>query len=199
MGSILDILTSALGGGAIDAISKKLGLSPAVTTKIVQAAIPLLLSGLARNTSTSAGANSLQNALQKDHDGSILDDVLGALTGGDQSDGAGILGHIFGNQRTSVQQGLGKVTGANANQAGQVLEMLAPILMGALGKQTAESGIDAGGLGDLLRGNVQHIEKTQPAQADIMNSVLGMLDTNKDGSVLDDVGGFLGRLFGRSK
>lgn len=199
MGSLLEILTSALGGGAVDAISKKLGLSPAITSKIVQAAIPLLLGALARNTSNAAGANSLQNALQKDHDGSILDDVLGALVSPNQSDGSGILGHIFGNQRSTVQQNLGKVAGADAGQAGQVLEMLAPILMGALGKTTAQAGVDAGGLSDLLRGNVQQIQKAQPQEADFMNSVLGMLDSNKDGSVADEVGGFLSKLFRRSR
>ena len=195
MGSILEILTSALGGGAIDAISKKLGLSKSTTTTIVQAALPLLLSALARNSSTPAGANSLQNALKKDHDGSILDDVLGAFTNAEQSDGASILGHIFGAQRPSVQQGLGKATNADANQVGQVMEMLAPILMGALGKQTTQSNLDAGSLSDLLRGTAQQAQKAQPVQPDVMDSLLGMLDTNKDGSVIDDVGGFLSKLF----
>jgi len=198
MGSILEILTSALGGGAIDTISKKLGLSKATTSMIVQAALPLLLSALARNSSTTAGANSLQNALKKDHDGSILDDVLGALTNSDQSDGSSILGHIFGQQRPNVQQGLGNATGANANQVGQVLEMLAPILMGALGKQTAQSNLDAGSLSDLLRGTAQQAQKTVPVQPDVMGSLLGMLDSNKDGSVVDDVGGFLSKLFRKS-
>ena len=198
MGSILDILTSSLGGGAIDAISKKLGLSKSTTTTIVQAALPLLLSALARNSSTPAGANSLQNALKKDHDGSILDDVLGALTNSDQGDGASILGHIFGAQRPTVQQGLGKAANADANQVGQVLEMLAPILMGALGKQTAQSNLDAGSLSDLLRGTAQQAQKTVPVQPDVMGSLLGMLDTNKDGSVIDDVGGFLSKLFRKS-
>ena len=195
MGSILEILTSALGGGAIDAISKKLGLSKSTTTAIVQAALPLLLSALARNSSTPAGANSLQNALKKDHDGSILDDVLGAFTNSEQSDGASILGHILGTQRPTVQQGLGKATNADANQVGQVMEMLAPILMGALGKQTTQSNLDAGSLSDLLRGTAQQAQKSQPVQPDVMDSLLGMLDTNKDGSVIDDVGGFLSKLF----
>ncbi|HSQ75496.1 MAG TPA: DUF937 domain-containing protein [Bacteroidota bacterium] len=195
MGSILEILTSALGGGAIDTISKKLGLSKATTSMIVQAALPLLLSALARNSSTPAGANSLQNALKKDHDGSILDDVLGAFTNSEQSDGASILGHIFGTQRPSVQQGLGKATNADPQQVGQVLEMLAPILMGALGKQTTQSNLDAGSLSDLLRGTAQQAQKAQPVQPDVMDSLLGMLDTNKDGSVIDDVGGFLSKFF----
>ena len=195
MGSILEILTSALGGGAIDGISKKLGLSKSTTATIVQAALPLLLSALARNSSTPAGANSLQNALKKDHDGSILDNVLGAFTDSEQSDGANILGHIFGTQRPTVQQGLGKATNADANQVGQVLEMLAPILMGALGKQTTQSNLDAGSLSDLLRGTAQQAQKAQPVQPDVMDSLLGMLDTNKDGSVIDDVGGFLSKLF----
>jgi hypothetical protein len=192
MSSILEILMSSLGGGAVDQISKKLGLSPATTSKIVQVAIPLLISALAKNSSTTSGATSLQSALAKDHDGSILDDVLGALGQPDQGDGAGILRHVLGNKQGSIQQTLGQTTGVDPNQAGQILEMLAPVVMGALGKKTSTEGLDAGSLADMLKGEAKQVRKTEP---DLMGSVLGMLDQDKDGNIMNEVGGFLGKLF----
>jgi hypothetical protein len=192
MSSVLEILASSLGQGAVNQISQKLDLNSSTTRMIVMAALPLLISALARNSSTTSGANSLQNALTKDHDGSILDDIMGFLGNSDQatSDGASILKHVLGDQKSSVQQNLGKSTGVDARQAGQILEMLAPIVMGALAKKSANEGLDAGGLSDLLKGEVKQAHQAEP---DLMGSLAGMLDSNKDGSVIDDIGGFLGK------
>ena len=93
MSALLEILAGSLGRGAVEQISAKLGLNPTTTGRIVQAAIPLLVGALARNSSSSSGATALQSALTKDHDGSVLDDVLGFLGSSQQGPGAGILRH----------------------------------------------------------------------------------------------------------
>ena len=50
---------------------------------------------MARNTSNQQGAESLHNALQKDHDGSILDNLGGFLNNAQSGPGAGILRHVL--------------------------------------------------------------------------------------------------------
>ena len=191
MSALLEILAGSLGRGAVDQISSKLGLNPTTTGRIVQAAIPLLVGALARNSSSDPGATALQSALSKDHDGSVLDDVLGFLGSSQQGPGAGILRHVLGDQRSDVQSSIGAAAGVDGAQAGQVLEMLAPLVMGALGKKTAQEGLDAGGLSQFLQGEAQAVQQPQP---DLMGSLLGMLDQNKDGNVVDDVGSLLGKL-----
>ena len=191
MSALLEILAGSLGRGAVDQISSRLGLNPDTTARIVQAAIPLLVGALARNSSSQTGATALQGALSKDHDGSVLNDVLGFLGSSQQGPGAGILRHVLGDQRQDVQSTIGATAGVDSAQAGQVLEMLAPLLMGALGKKTAQDGLDAGGLSQFLQGEAQAVQKPQP---DLMGSLLGMLDQNKDGNVVDDVGSLLGKL-----
>lgn len=190
MSALMEILASSLGRSAVDQISSKLGLQPSTTGRIVQAAIPLLVSALARNSSTPSGATALQNALSKDHDGSVLDDVLGFLGSSEQGPGAGILRHVLGDQQSGVQATLGRTAGVDEGQAGQILAMVAPLVMGALGKQTSQEGLDAGGLAQLLQGETQAAQKAEP---DLMGSILGMLDQNKDGSVIDDVSSLLGK------
>jgi hypothetical protein len=190
MSALLDILGASLGRGAVDQISNKLGMDPSTTGRIVQAAVPLLVSALARNSSTPSGAASLQNALNKDHDGSVLDDVLGFLGSSEQGPGAGILRHVLGDQQQSVQATLGRTAGVDEGQAGQILEMVAPLVMGALGKKTSQDGLDAGGTALLLQGEAQAAHRAAP---DLMGSLLGMLDQNKDGSVVDDVSSRLGK------
>ncbi len=191
MSALLEILAGSLGRGAVDQISAKLGLNPNTTGRIVQAAIPLLVGALARNSSSDSGATALQSALSKDHDGSVLEDVLGFLGSSQQGPGAGILRHVLGDQRSDVQSTIGSAAGVDGAQAGQVLEMLAPLVMGALGKKSAQEGLDAGGLSQFLQGEAKAVQQPQP---DLMGSLLGMLDQNKDGNVVDDVGSLLGKL-----
>jgi hypothetical protein len=195
MSGILDILGGVLGTQQVNQIGNKVGLDGATTGKLVAAALPLLISALAKNSSSQKGAQDLHNALTNDHDGSILDEIGGLLGGSLDANGSGILGHIFGNKQQQIQQGLGASTGVDDAAVGQVLEMLAPVVMGALGRQTASQGLDAGGLAGMLNGAAQSASQSAP---DVLGSLVGMLDSNKDGSVIDDVAGMLGKLFKRS-
>ena len=102
MNILTEMLTQQLAGGAIAQISNKLGIDQGTAGKAVAIALPLLIAALARNTSTPSGANALDQAVARDHDGSILDDIGGFLNSGNTADGAGILGHVFGNQQNSV-------------------------------------------------------------------------------------------------
>lgn len=195
MSGILDILGTVLGNKQVDQIGNKVGLDSATVGKLVAAALPLLITALAKNSSSTKGAQDLHNALTKDHDGSILDDIGGLLGGSVDANGSGILGHIFGNKQSQIQQGLGASTGVDGAAVGQVLEMLAPVVMGALGRQTASKGLDAGDLAGMLKGEAQTAGQSSP---DVLGSLMGMLDTDKNGSVVDNVVGMLGKLFKRS-
>jgi hypothetical protein len=121
------LLGQALGGDTIGRMSKALGADESTTGNAVQAALPMLLGALAHNSSTPSGASSLMGALDRDHDGSVLDDVAGFLGGGSSGGGQGILGHIFGNKLGAVQNGLGQAAGLDAGSAGSLLTMLAQL------------------------------------------------------------------------
>jgi len=195
MGSLLNTLTQQLGGDALQQISSQLGTDPASTQTAVGAALPLLLGALGRNTASPDGAAALSTALQQ-HDGSVLNDLSGFLSaGGDTQTGNAILGHVLGGKQDAVANGLSQVSGLNAGSSSQLLAMLAPVVMGALGKTQQEQGLNAGGLANLLSGEQGH--------ADSMLGGLAsqLLDANHDGSIVDDVvamgSKLLGGLFGR--
>ena len=195
MNALTEMLMSQLAGSAISQISGKIGADPGTTSKAVAIAVPLLISALARNSSTPAGAEALNNAVARDHDGSILDN-LGAFLGNSESaNGAKILGHVLGGRRTDVENGLAQSTGLDSGAAGQLLETIAPLVMGALGKTQQQEGLDANGLSEYL--DSQH-QQAQASAPDVMGMLGSLLDSNKDGSVLDDVGRIAGRLFSRS-
>jgi hypothetical protein len=189
--SLLELLQNQIGGQAVDHISQKLGADRGTTSNAVEAALPLLLTAVARNASNPQQAQSLDQAVSQDHDGSILNDVPGFINRAESGPGAGILNHILGGRQQSVQQGLSQATGLDTGKTGQLLTILAPLVMGALGRAKQERNLDAGGLSTLLAGEHEHLKESAPG---VMGVLGRFLDKNHDGSVVDDVGGMLGKL-----
>jgi hypothetical protein len=189
----MDVITQAMGGDAVRQMSRQLGANEQTTGGAVAAAVPLLLSALARNAGSAEGAGALARALGKDHDGSVLDDLPGLLRDPQAGPGAGILRHVLGDRQQVAQQALAKTSGLDAGAAGQLLTMLAPIVMGALGRTQRQQGFDAGGLGSFLQSERQGLQQTTPGAMDMVTK---LLDKDGDGSVLDDIGGMMGKLMG---
>lgn len=197
-GSILDLVTQALGSGGASQISKQLGIDESTANSAIGGAIPVLMGALARNAKSGDGAGALAGALDRDHDGSILDDLGGFLGGGGaESAGAGILKHVLGGRQPQVEQGVGAASGLDPAKAGALLKMLAPIVMGALGKTQRTQGLNPGKLGAVLGQEQQRMERKQPGLGGMLGS---LLDADGDGSAVDDLakigGSLLGGLFG---
>lgn len=182
---------------AVQQISNQVGAEPSLVNSAIQMALPAILGGLAKNASTPDGAESLNNALDQ-HDGGILDNLGGLgnmiFGGGQQStppppqaDAGGILGHIFGNSQGQVAQQVSNQTGLGTGQVAQILMMLAPIVMGYLGQQKQSQGLNAGGLGGLLGGLLGGGQQQQSSGNPMMDMISGMLDSDHDGSAMDDI------------
>jgi hypothetical protein len=189
--SLLDMLQQRLGGNAVQQISQQLGTDHVTTESAIAAALPMLVGALARNAQDPAQAGALSNALSRDHDGSVLDDVAGYLGRGGTGDGDGILGHVLGGQRQSVQNGLGHISGLDPAKAGMLLSLLAPLVMGALGKAQRDGKLDPGGLAGMLGAERQRAADAAPG---VMGMLGKFLDRDGDGSIMDDIGGMLGKL-----
>ena len=92
-----------------------------------------------------------------------------------------------------MSQGVGATAGLGKAQSAQLLAMLAPIVMGVLGSAKRSKGLDAGGLASMLgqeRGRIG-------APTGGLGSLMQLIDQDGDGSVIDDVGGMLGKMLGR--
>lgn len=198
MSSIFELLTQQLGGGGLDQIASRLGTDKATAEKAVPAAVGTLMSALASNSARSGGADALLGALDRDHDGSVLDDLAGFLQSPREDEGNGILRHVLGNQRGSVESGLGQSLGLDQQSSGKLLAMLAPLVMGALGKAKRQGQLDAGGLASMLGAERKVAAQRIPADLGMLGS---LLDQDGDGQIADDVaklgGGLLKNLFGR--
>ncbi len=187
MTGMTDDLISQLSGAPMQQMGQQLGLSPQQMSGAVAAAVPLLMGALGRNASQPQGAEALLGALGRDHSaaaGGGISDLLGAVLGGGQgrqTDGDGILGHIFGQRQPQAAQGLGQATGIGNDQAQTLMKMLAPIVMAYLAKRMFAGGQaqpSADNLGQMLGQETQAVRQ----QGGIGGGLLGaMLDQDGDG------------------
>lgn len=200
MFSLEDLLGQQQGNDAVGQISQMLGANQSMTSSAIQLALPMILSGLAKNASTPQGAESLNTALEQDHNGGLLDNLMGYIGGGlsqpsdtnRQTDGLGILGHIFGQKQTAAAQEVSQNTGLDVGQVAKLLIMLAPIVMSYLGKQKQQQGLDADGLSNLLQGQQQQM---QSSGNPMMDMVSGFFDKDHDGSAMDDLASMAANYF----
>jgi len=191
--NVTDLIRGALTEDTVGQISNVIGADQDTTSTAIQSALPIILGGLARNSSNESGAASLLGAIDRDHDGSVLDDLAGFLGNYSQGNGAGILGHVFGGQQGAIEQTVSQSSGLDMSKVGPLLTILAPIVMGALGKNRREEGIGAGDLASILSGSTQQMSSGSPV-VDILSRVL---DRDGDGSAVNDVFGMLGNILGR--
>ncbi len=197
MSGILDLIAGQLDAGKINQIGRRIGADEGKTNTAIQAALPVILGQLARNAQSSSRASGLEKAIDRDHDGSILDN-LGGFLGGSVSDrDERMVGHVFGNRRGAVEQQLGRASGLDAGSMGKLLATLGPMVMGAVGKaRRQQPGV--GNLGEMLGQERQRAE----AKGTGFGLVDKLLDADGDGDVdmsdlLSRGSGLLGGLFKR--
>ena len=199
MTSLIEQVQQQLDPNTLAQLSRQLGVDEQTTRQAVPAAVTALVGGLGRNAAQPEGAQQIASALDRDHDGSILDDLGGFLgQGGAGGIGGAILGHVLGGRQRQVETGLSQSTGLDAAKIAQLLALLAPIVMAVLGRRKREQGVDAGGLGDILRG--EHQNAKRHAEQAGLGGVLGsLLDRDGDGGFLDDLAGMAGGFLGGGK
>ncbi len=184
--SLLDLVQQHLGPDQLRALSSQLGADPARTQSAVDAALPMLLGGMAQTAQQPGGAATVAGAMQERQ--GLLDGLdlgsLGALAGslgglggllggvgGGGGSGGGLLGQILGRHESTVEDGVRQASGLNSGQTRQLLMVLAPIVLAALARrrqQAAPAGsdgadLDGDGIPDVLQREAQvaHAQASQ--------------------------------------
>lgn len=180
--NLLDLAKGAIGQQVMGQLGGILGQNEKQTSTAVNAALPAILGGLMQKGSTQSGAQDLMKELDN-HDGGILDNLGGLLSGGGHSKivemGTSLLPMIFGQRQSGLIGTIGKLAGLGTGGATSLLGMLAPVVMGLIGKQRKATGMDVGGLMSMLSDQKDHVAKAMPAE---ISSELGL------GSLLGSVG-----------
>jgi hypothetical protein len=184
--NILEAVLNAQGGAAVREAGRSVGLSQDQTSSALSALVPALAAGLQRNASQPGGLESLLGALSGGGHTRYVDDPS-SLGQGAVSDGNAILGHILGSKDVSrsVAGRAAAQTGLGEDVLKKLLPVAASLVMGSLAKQQTGQ-VAAGGAGSSLAGG----------GGGILGMLTPLLDQNRDGSMLDDILGQAGKLFG---
>ncbi|MDZ7838522.1 MAG: DUF937 domain-containing protein [Actinomycetota bacterium] len=173
MASLMESLMGMLSGDTLDKISQQVGAPKEKTQQALPDILAVLTGGLAKNSSRQEGAQELSQALARDHDGSVLNNLGDYINHYKEADGNKILKHVLGSKQPEVEKNLSQKDGLDIGTIGNLLAMAAPIVMGVLGKTQRQSNLDAGSLSSLLGQEQNRAKNISPGAMDILNQVLG--------------------------
>ena len=193
--SILDDASATLSTDVVNDISRRLGADPSKTRAAIDGALPILVAALGKEAADPARRPGLEDAIRTDHDGSVVDNLPAYLSGemsGKATNGDKIVDHVLGDRQQSAVQALSGRSGLDLGTIASLLPLLAPIVMGILGKKqrTGELGMDS--ITDVLGGDTQRAADGSPDLGDLLGSVLGGGAHDQQGNL----GEVLGSIFG---
>jgi len=176
--NILSAVTQFLTPGLIAKIASLLGLERAATQKTVDVAVPALLSGLANLAGSPEGARQLSDAIAKQPENTLanLAEMLGGsarIADGGKSLLSSLLG---GGTRDGLVSAVSKYAGTSEAASGSVLGMLAPAVLGIIGRKQREDGLSTSDLAEMLTTQKKDFIAAMPAG---LNEQLGRIASSE--------------------
>ncbi len=181
-------------------LAGQIGGSEQQTANATQGIMSTLIGAMSRNASTQEGASGLFNALQNDHDGSLLDNLSDFINpekpnpvSERTSNGLGILQHLFGDRTQNISNNIGQQSGLGGQNTLALMAKLAPIVMAMLGKQQRQQNMNINDIAGLLNNNQQRMRQQDSG----MSGFMQLLDLDGDGSPIDDAMNLIGKFFSK--
>jgi OmpA-OmpF porin, OOP family len=169
--NLIDLAKQAMTPDLMSKAAGLIGESGDGTSKALSAALPMVLGGLASKSTSADGAAGLLGMITSGKtDGNMLGNLGSLLGGGEQSSGlmsmgTGLIGSLFGDKAGGMANALSSFAGIKSGSATGLMAIVAPILMGLIGKQVGgmPGGASLGNLTSLLGGQKDHIAAAMPA------------------------------------
>lgn len=190
MSNLINLVSQHLSGDVIRQLTQQVGATdPNQVGKAAMAVSEILVQALNNSSQDQQKGAGLMGALERDHDGGILGDLLGVFTGQKAVNnpktlnGAGIVSHLLGENQVKAAQIIQRASGLDFFKSGVLMQLIAPVVMGVLGQSRKSNGLDLGGLAKVLMGGGQQATR-QSTGGGILQS---LLDQDGDGSMMDDL------------
>lgn len=188
--NMIEALLGNQAGGIVEQLGQQFGLDESQTSSALTALLPALAAGFQRNASSQSGLDSLVGALSGGQHGQYLDDIQNLGRPETVDDGNGILGHVFGSKQVSreVAQRASAQSGVGADILKRMLPIVATVVMGAMAKRQFGGASAQAGLGPQVG--------PQSGGGGLLDMLAPMLDADRDGSMVNDVIGMIGKFMG---
>lgn len=192
--NITDLLKWTLSDDVISKMGKESGIDDANDAKsAADGIINLVLTALNKNTQSPSGLNALVNALDRDHNGGILDDMLGMVLGNSKSaknsktlDGNGILSNLLSGKNLLILGALATALRIKPKNLMSMAVKIAPIVLAVVGRARIKNNLNPEQLTDFIKSG---ISKNKEGDEKKKQSLIEQLiDSNDDGSIVDDLG-----------
>jgi hypothetical protein len=144
MASIFDSIQQQVTTTAVQQVSQRLGIDPAVAQQTINAAIPVVTAALAAHA-RSGGAQTIHREATKQ-----------ASTPQPTSP----LPEVLGSEHANVEQRVSDATGLSRDDAGKIVGAVAPAILRGIGQHVQQQGIDPSQLGSVLSAAA---ERTRPS------------------------------------
>ena len=191
MAGILDELMRSLGGDVTNQLSNTLGLDQSAASKIIPMVAPMILGGLKKQKDEHGGEERVNHILNKYGSSSVLNDIGGLFKSKANDPNADPkLGGLLGDAGVQATNLVSKQFNIDSGSASKIIPMLAPVILGFLSKKRDADGLGSSGIASLL---------DQDGDGSILDDVAGFLTKGLGGSVGDILGGLAGGLFGGKK
>ena len=191
MTNLINELSRHLTDDVIIQLSRQVGAQDPNQVKQASGIISeLLLHAMQRDASHQDRGGGFFGAIERDHDGGILGDLMGIFTGQQQAsprtmNGTGIVNHLLGNRQLEAAQVISQNSGLDIFKSGVLMQLIAPVAMGVVGQTQRSRGLDLGGLAEVLLGGQRQSNAPQSKGGDSIFKKL--LDRDGDGSMMDDL------------
>jgi hypothetical protein len=168
MATFIDEFMRTYGPEVTKQMATNYGVDQGTVQQLIPKLAPLILGGLKRQKDDQGGEARVDHILNKYGDSSALNNIKDLISNKANDPKAdanlgGLLGTGGGVQAAQV---LGKSLNIDASTIMKMIPALAPLILGALSKKRDSGGAGISGIGSLL-------------------------DADGDGSIIDDVAGFL--------
>jgi hypothetical protein len=168
MANFIDEFMKNYGPEVTEHMAANYGLDQGTVQNLIPKLVPIILGGLKRQKDDQGGDARVDHILNKYGDASVLNNIKDLIsTKANDSTADANLGGLLGTGGgVQAAQVLGKSLNIDASTIMKMIPALAPVILGALSKKRDTSGSGISGIGSLL-------------------------DADGDGSIIDDVAGFL--------
>jgi len=122
----------------------------------IEGLIPTFVGGLMKRASNEAGATTLMNVVKKgNHDGSIIEQLGDIVNNKDSfakivEKGNGLVSMLLPDKKSSIATMISQFAGVRNSSATSLLSIVAPIVVGKLGKIVTTQNLDKAGLANTL-------------------------------------------------